>query len=157
MIRDLMESRKITTEGGRIIRFGLVGVCATLVYILVSIIANENLRIAPVPTSILAQASSFAVSYFGHTVYSFRVKSDHSLFLWRFALITGLTFVLATSMTWLIADVGRLSPRIAVAVVAVLIPLVSYLCNRFWVFAPGLVSSPKLFEESRRGAKPRRR
>jgi putative flippase GtrA len=148
MIGDLINSRKIIAEGRRIIRFGLIGACATLAYVLVSIIANESLRIAPMPTCIIAQGASFAISYFGHTVYSFRVKSDHSLFLWRFVLITGLTFVLATTTTWLIADVWRLSSRIAVAAVAVLIPLVSYFCNRYWVFAPGMMSSPTLFDES---------
>jgi putative flippase GtrA len=147
-----METQGVKIEGGRIIRFSLVGICATFVYILVSILANEILRITPVLTSILAQVASFVVSYFG-----FRVKADHRVFLWRFASITGLTFVLATSATWLIADVGRLSPRIAIAVVAVLIPFVSYLCNRFWVFAPGLMSSSRRFETSRRTAEPRGR
>jgi putative flippase GtrA len=149
-----MEIQGVKIEGGRIFRFSLVGICATFVYILVSILANEILRITPVLTSILAQAVSFVVSYFGHSAYSFRVKADHRIFLWRFVSITGLTFVLATSATWLIADVGRLSPRIAIAVVAVLIPFVSYLCNRFWVFAPGLISSSRRFETSRRTAEP---
>jgi putative flippase GtrA len=148
-----MQSHRVMIEGGRIFRFSLIGICATFVYILVSILANEILRITAVPASILAQLASFVVSYFGHSVYSFRVKADHSVFLWRFALITSLTFVLATSATWLVADVGRLSPRVAIAVVAVLIPLVSYLCNRFWVFAPGLMSSSRRFEASRRNGK----
>jgi len=41
-------------------------------------------------------------------------------------------------VTWLIADVLGLSPRIAIAVVTVLIPITNYLANRFWVFLPGL-------------------
>jgi putative flippase GtrA len=149
-----METQGVKIEGGRIIRFSLVGICATFVYILVSILANEIFRITPVLASILAQIAGFVVSYFGHSVYSFQVKADHRLFLRRFALITSLTFVLSTSATWLIADVGRFSPRVAIAVVAVLIPFVSYLCNRFWVFAPGLMSSSRPFEASRRSAKP---
>jgi putative flippase GtrA len=149
-----MEIHGVKIEGGRIFRFSLVGICATFVYILVSTLANEIWRITPVPASILAQIASFVVSYFGHSAYSFRVEADHRAFLWRFALITGLTFVLATSATWLVADVGHLSPLVAIAVVAVLIPFVSYLCNRFWVFAPGLTSSSRRFEASRRNAKP---
>ena len=129
-----------------------MGICATLVYVLFSLVAIDKLRISPVTTSILAQAAGFCVSYIGHSIYSFRVKTNHRVYLWRFTAITGVTFVLATGTMWLITDVARLSPRIGIAIVAVLIPAVSYLCNRFWVFMPGLASINAL-ETGNRSAK----
>jgi putative flippase GtrA len=56
-----MQSHGVKIEGGRIFRFSLVGICATFVYILVSILANEIFRITPVLASILAQIAGFVV------------------------------------------------------------------------------------------------
>jgi putative flippase GtrA len=147
-----MEFHDAKIEIGRFVRFGLVGICATLVYVLISLVANEALRIAPVPSSVLAQAVAFGVSYIGHSAYSFRVKTNHRVIFWRFMVITGLTFILATVTTWLIADAAGLSPRIAIATVALLIPAVNYICNRFWVFMPGL--APAAHVEDRAPAHP---
>lgn len=122
----------------RLVRFGLVGACATLVYIAVGIAANEIFLITPVVASILAQTVAFGISYIGHSMYSFRVETDHNIFLWRFSAIAALTFVLSTLTTWLIVDVAHLSSRIGLLAVAVLIPVVNYLFNRHWVFAHGL-------------------
>jgi putative flippase GtrA len=133
-----MNFRSLSVEVGRIFRFGVVGICATMVYILASIIANEISRIPPVPASILAQVAAIGVSYFGHSAYSFQVKADHRAFLWRFLVIAGLNFVVATAVTWLIADIAKFSPRVGIAAVAILIPIINYICNRFWVFMPGL-------------------
>lgn len=126
-------------ELGRIIRFGVVGIGATLVYAVVTAAGNEALGIKPVLASIIGQAASTAVSYFGHALFSFRVKTNHQTYLWRFLVIAAFTFALNGAVTWLIADVLKLSPRIAIATVTVLIPIVNYVCNRFWVFMPGLV------------------
>ena len=134
-----MELRSIATETGRMFRFGLVGLGATLVYAVVTAAANEAFAVAPVVASIIGQAASTGVSYLGHSAFSFRVRPNHRDFLWRFLAIAALAFALAAGITWLIADVGRLSPRIAIAAVTVVIPIVNYLCNRLWVFRPGLV------------------
>jgi putative flippase GtrA len=133
-----MQLRGLLTESGRMFRFGLVGLLATLVYVVVTAAANEAFGVAPVLASIVGQSTSTAVSYFGHSSFSFRVEPNHRDFLWRFLAIAALAFALAAGVTWLIADVAWLSPRIAIAAVTVLIPIVNYLCNRFWVFRAGL-------------------
>jgi putative flippase GtrA len=119
-------------------RFGIVGLCATLVYVAVAGFANEVFEIAPVFASLLGVAASTGVSYFGHVFFSFRVEPNHRDFLWRFLLIAALAFSLSAGMTWLIANVMQLSPRLAITTVTVLIPIINYLCNRYWVFMPGL-------------------
>ena len=55
----------LVVEVGRIFRFGLVGVLATLVYALTAAVAVDIFLIPPVPASILAQAMSAGVSYVG--------------------------------------------------------------------------------------------
>lgn len=133
--------REWLVESGRIIRFGIVGVCVTLVYVIAFLTATEGLGISAVRASILGQVAAIGISYIGHSVYSFRVRTNHRLFVWRFALIALLSFIVASSLTWLVVDGMKLSSRVAALSVAVIIPAINYLCNRLWVFAPGLDSA----------------
>jgi putative flippase GtrA len=132
------ELRVLLVELGRAVRFGVVGLCAMLVYVAVAGPANEVFGILPVFASLLGVTASTGVSYFGHLFFSFRVEPNHRDFLWRFLLIAALGFSLSAGITWFIANVMQLSARLAIVTVIILIPLVNYVCNRFWVFMPGL-------------------
>jgi putative flippase GtrA len=136
-----MDVPDLGVEAGRILRFGLIGICATLVYALTAAMAIEILSISPIPSSILGQAVSAVVSYLGHSIFTFRVKTDHRAFLWRFMIIAGLTLATNVTVTWLLTDILRLSHRVMIAVVSILIPTINYVCNRFWVFKPGLAAA----------------
>jgi putative flippase GtrA len=125
-------------EIGRIIRFGIVGVTATLIYASISLLALETLHFTPVSASILGQLVATGVSYFGHSMFSFAVKTDHRTYLWRFLVIAALTFVLNGALTWLMTDVLRVTPQLSIAIVTVVIPVTNYFCNRLWVFTYGL-------------------
>jgi putative flippase GtrA len=126
-------------EAGRIIRFGIVGIAATAVYASSAFLAIEALHVPPVRGSVIAQLAATGVSYFGHTLYSFRVKLDHRTYLWRFVLIAAVAFAVNVAVTWLLAEALGLSYRVTIAAVTILIPIVNYVCNRFWVFMPGLL------------------
>ena len=95
-----------------------MGIAATLVYAIVSAVGNEAFAITPVFASIIGQVASAGVSYFGHSLFSFRVKTNHQAYLLRFLIIAAIMFALNSAVTWLIADVLKLSPRIAIATVA---------------------------------------
>lgn len=131
-------------EFGRLFRFGIVGIVATLVYAGATLFAIEILHLAPVLSSIVGQLTATGVSYFGHSMFSFAVQADHKTYLSRFLVILLLTFALNASVTWLLSDVLQISHRISVAVVTVLIPLVNFVCNRYWVFLPGLQAGPAM-------------
>jgi putative flippase GtrA len=110
---------------GRILRFGLVGTCVTLVYLLASTVANEVFRISPVFAAIVGSVASIGVSYIGHSSFSFRVTTNHRVFLWRYLVIVALLLAIAVGVTWLIANVEKLSPRIATATVALMLPIIN--------------------------------
>lgn len=129
---------KLMIEFGRLLRFGVVGIFATLAYIVATMIADEWLLFAAVEGAAFGQAVSTLVSYFGHLHYSFGVKASHRVFFWRFTLISVAVLGLNLGTTWLITGGLGFSHRIAVAVVSVLIPATNYLFNRFWVFERGL-------------------
>lgn len=122
----------------RLFRFGLTGVVATTVYAMVSLLAIEAFGAAPVAGSVLGYAAATGVSFYGHSLFSFQVRLDHGTALRRFLVLAAASFVLSTGLMWLIADIMGLSPRIAVAVITIVIPINNYICSRFWVFREGL-------------------
>jgi putative flippase GtrA len=130
-------------EVGRIVRFRMVGIAATFVYIAAAMVADEWLRLTRVLSAIIGQAASTAISNFGHLHYSFKVKSEHRVFLWRFVLISIVVLSLNVGVSWLVTNALGASHRLAIFVVAVLIPTTNYLCNRFWIFVPGRRQTPE--------------
>jgi putative flippase GtrA len=122
----------------RLFRFGLTGVVATTVYATVALLAIEAFGAAPVAGSVLGYATATGVSFYGHSLFSFQVRLDHGTALRRFLVLSAASFVLSTGLMWLIADIMDFSPRIAVAVIVIVIPINTYICSRFWVFRDGL-------------------
>jgi putative flippase GtrA len=125
-------------EIGRFVRFGIVGIAAATVYAAASVSAVDIFYLNPVSGSVCGQLFATSVSYFGHSMFSFAVKTDHRRYLWRFLVIAALTYAMNAVVTYLLTDVLLISYLISIAIVAILIPLTNYLCNRFWVFKPGL-------------------
>ena len=125
-------------ELGRVARFASVGIVATLVYFAVAFLVNRTTGLSPVSASIAGQIASTAVSYFGHASFSFRVQPRHGVFLPRFLTIAVLTFVMNFGVSAVLTTVVGAPSRIVFCVIAFLIPTTNYLCNRFWVFLPGL-------------------
>jgi len=130
--------RHMAAEIGRIFRFGIVGVVATLVYAGVTALVVETGVGHPIVATVVGQLAAGFVSYFGHLRFSFAVNPDHQVFAWRFLVIAVITFAMNVGVTFLLTAIFGISYRISILVVTVLIPITNYLCNRFWVFHPGL-------------------
>jgi putative flippase GtrA len=137
----MLNVRGLAVEASRLLRFGLVGIIATAMYSIVTLVAIEAFGVSPVPASAFGVAASIGISYFGHALYSFRVKGNHKTFLSRFLALATTSFVMSTGLMWLLSDVMHVPHRLAIAVVAVLVPGFSYICNRLWVFRSGLSTS----------------
>ena len=129
--------KQIGIEIGRIVRFGAVGVAAALVYFCATI-GLVLAGAAPLAATLIGHGLAALTSYFGHQQYSFAVAADHRTYGVRFAVVTLATVALNIAITWLFTSVLAVSYLYAVAAVTVLVPAANYLCNRFWVFMPGL-------------------
>lgn len=125
-------------EAGRLVRFGIVGALAGIVYAVITYLIVAAGISEPIAATIVGHLAAGFVSYLGHLHYSFGVEPDHRVFLWRFAVIAALAFTANIGTTWLFTGVLKLSYVYSILVVMVLIPIVSYLCNRFWIFKSGL-------------------
>jgi putative flippase GtrA len=133
-----------TIELGRIVRFVCIGLLTFFVYTAVTLSAIEYYGLSPVLGSLIGQLASVAVSYFGHFAYSFKAEPYHDIFIWRFGLTMIVLFGVNIGATWIFTEMMHLRPRISIGILTILIPLISYFLNRFWVFAPGLKLDPRL-------------
>lgn len=125
-------------EALRITRFGIVGLLSAAVYAAVAtglVVWTQHIILA----TILGQAVSTIVSYFGHLHFSFSLPPQRGIFLSRFLLLVGVAFGVNIGVTWLLSTV--VSHEVSILVVTVLLPAVTYLASRFWVFLPGISES----------------
>ena len=126
-------------EIGRLIRFGIVGTLAAMVYALLTFAVDSSGLTNAVFGTIVGHVAASFVSYFGHLHFSFAVDPDHRTFLWRFFIVAAAMFIMNITITWLFTSILGFSYVLAIATVTILIPVVNYFCNRYWVFVPSLV------------------
>ena len=134
----MLRARELVTEGGRLVRFSAVGALAAAVYALTTFLVVALGLGQPLAATIIGHVGAGFVSYFGHLHYSFAVEPDHRVFLWRFVAIAVVALAVNITVTWLFTVVFKHSYISSIAVVTVLIPVVNYLSNRFWIFSSGL-------------------
>lgn len=114
------------------VRFGIVGVAATLTYAALGLIFAE-MGLAVLLGNALAYVISFGVSYVGHHTWSFQSRTSHRSALPRFAATqaAGLglnTIIIAVLMHWGVPYV------LAMLVAIVAVPVAVFLASKFWVF-----------------------
>jgi putative flippase GtrA len=122
------------TEFWRLARFSLVGAIATAVYLLAALVAVELLGAGPIAGATAGFCASFAVSYVGHFHFTFAVPGRYRDYVLRFAISSVASFLVSTLVMWLATKLLQMDYRIALIAIAIIIPVCSYLVNRFWVF-----------------------
>ena len=127
----------LAVEIARVLRFGLVGGLASLIYF-ASTAGFFSLGAGPLASTAMGQFVSALFSYFGHRYFSFMVTRESNYAL-RFVALMILNFLLSVGIIWTFTEWLYLSYVTAVATVSIVVPVVNYLGNRFWVFLPGLV------------------
>lgn len=114
----------------KIIRFFIVGITATAVHMLIAWYASRS-GFDVVVSSVIGFIPALGVSYLGHYFFSFRSDARHGEAFVRFASVaTGSFCVSLLVLVFLKGWMPQLSLFISIA----LIPAVSYVVNRLWVF-----------------------
>jgi putative flippase GtrA len=124
-------TRNLAAEAGRLARFSVVGVGATLIHL-----AGAELavlwKVAPWLAFLLGFLPAFLFSYLGHRHFTFGQGSRGSLIKFLIVALTGLAVgegVLRLTQPHMHAHLG-----ILVSVVAM--PLATYVAARAWAFKP---------------------
>jgi putative flippase GtrA len=128
----------VTATHWQIVRFGVVGVLATLVHYLVLHFGADRLGISPVIMTGIAFCVAVCVTYTGQTLWVFAVKPFELVQLFKFGIsvISGLIGNMAI-MAFVVNGLGG-GYQAGFAAGVVLVPVFTFVFNKYWVFAEKL-------------------
>lgn len=118
----------------QILRFGGVGGVATLSHVAAALAAEAVLPVTPQQANLAGFAVAVVVSYTGHARFTFDTPLRSGRQFQRFLMLS-LAGLAASSLTvHLMTTLLGMGFLAAMAAVAVVVPLFSYIAMRFWVF-----------------------
>ncbi len=113
--------------------FCVVGVIATLTHYLVALFFHELLAVNLYVCNLIGYVTAVVVSYCGHSRFTFRVALSQEIFR-RFIIVSILTFIASEGILAVLENTLQLGHRISLAIVVLIIPLITFLLNKMWVF-----------------------
>lgn len=129
--------------GWEVVRFGITGILATLTHYLVLVASVELLGLSPVISNGLAFCVAVGVTYAGQSLWVFKV-SHHSWGQVRKFIFTAVAGFLANIGLMAALHSGlSIDYQIAFVIILIIVPLCTYLANKYWVFARGSMDHGK--------------
>lgn len=118
------------------LRFVIVGIVATLTHFLVVVGLMDGLSfpLASV-ANVIGVVLGSTVSYLGNFFWTFRAAGHHLARVTRFAVVYGIIFSLNGLIMLVAADIMGLPYLIPLMVSLCVTPVLTFLLNRYWVFA----------------------
>ena len=116
--------------------FGVIGVASSAVYVAGVSAGIELFGWGRMTANIFGLMLSTPCSYLGHHYLTFRANADHQAYVPRFLVQACAAYFLASTITWLGAQLG-FNYVIGVFCVVVLIPILNYILLASWVFVVG--------------------
>lgn len=120
----------------RTVRFGFVGIAATLTYAIIGLTWERHIGSHVLVGNTLAYGISFFISYFGHRCFTFDSRLPHREALPRFMLSTLLGFCVNTSIVFTFSYFS-LPYKYGMLAAIIVTPVVTYIVLRLWVFKKG--------------------
>ena len=117
------------------LRFGLVGVAATLLHVALVLALVERVAAPLYLANGLAFCAALALSYLGNHAWTFRASGRHEVHFPRFVAVALAGLALNQGIMALAVEGLGLDYRIGLMLVVTLVPLLSFLGNRAWAFA----------------------
>lgn len=127
--------QQVISEFFTIFRFGIVGVAATAVHMLVALALLNLFGLPPLPANIIGFSVAFSVSFGGHSFWTFRGhEAEWKTAIMRLLIVAIFSFLLNNGTLWLLVEKTPLSDNVSVIFAILVVPPVTYLLNKFWVF-----------------------
>ena len=114
--------------------FAVVGVAATLTHVIAALAARELGDLSPLAANFVGYACAVGVSYLGNARFTFRRAVLHGPQFVRFVVVSLAGLALTQGLTWLLAERAGWPFWMALAVVAVAVPALSFVLQRVWAF-----------------------
>lgn len=116
-----------------LLRFGAVGIFATIVYYMIAIGCSAA-GVAPLAANIIAYCIGVSSSFIGHFYFTFKKQGNHARYLVRFIIVSLLGYILSSIIIVIIVDINNGAFWFAALVVVILIPPANWIFGRYWAF-----------------------
>ena len=125
--------RKIIQQ---ILRFGVVGVFATFTHVVTVLLLVEWGGIGAVWSNFFAFSLAVFVSFKGHYHWTFNASTSYTKAFTKFSVIALLGLGLNQSIMYSLVNLLNWDYRIALAVVIMVVPTITFIFSRQWAFQP---------------------
>ena len=118
----------------RILKFGVVGLFATLTYYFSALSLREVLyNFSIMVTNLIAYGIAMIVSYVGHYFWTYRAQSGHGVTIVRYVISALFGSALNSAIVYICMR-SSMQYNSAMVVAIVFVPAVAYVINKKWVF-----------------------
>jgi putative flippase GtrA len=117
------------------LRFGVIGVAATLTHIAAALVMIERLGIDIMAANAFAFCIAFPVSYFGNHAWTFRANGGHGMHVPRFLATSLGGLALNQAIVFVATRHFGLHYLTAILIVVALVPLLTFVASKLWAFA----------------------
>lgn len=115
-------------------RFAVVGGAATATHLCVGLLLAETVGLEPFWANLWAFAAAVLVSYFGNLVWTFGMASEGLGRLPRFVALALCGLAANQAIVFIAVSLAGWNYRVALAIVLLVVPVLTYLGSRQWVF-----------------------
>lgn len=122
-------------------RFAIVGMAATLTHVGIALLTTYLFVLSPLQANLAGFILAVGVSFQGHLRVTFRVQNPQWRHLYRFIVLSVTSLAVSSLITAVCTRSGG-DMRLAMALVALIVPASSFLAARLWVFAVLAVTAP---------------
>ena len=126
---------------GQLARFAVVGLAATLTHVGVALLATSHGALSPQQANLAGFTAAVGLSFLGHLRVTFRVREPRWCHLRRFVVLSVASLAVSSLITALCIRGGG-DMRLAMVLVALVVPAWSFLAARLWAFATHAVTIP---------------
>jgi len=116
------------------LKFSIVGIAATILHLLIALSLVAYYDVYPLVANFIAFLCAFMVSFLGNFHWTFHVAIDQRIALAKFFAVTLVAFVVNNVLLMVLLNATSLPKQWAVVVAAMVVPLVTFISSRLWVF-----------------------
>ena len=124
----------VKKELGTLLRFSSVGILVTLVHFVIALTAIALFKLPAQVANLVAFLCALTLSYLGHHQLTFRSDKTFRATSLRFLIIAGAAYLCSAAVLLLLEQGTSFSSELQVILAACVIPAISYIAGRLWVF-----------------------
>lgn len=115
-------------------RFIIIGGTATIVHFVTALFAHHGFGLSPLWSNFIAFCVAFNATYFGNYFWAFEADTQHRDSLPKSLTVSIIGLILSQFIVWSLTEYLGFAFHITLICAVLLVPLVTFSLNKFWVF-----------------------